>query len=174
STDEGWFVSWAPNGREIAFVRDKGIWVVGSDGSGEREVDGEEYPVWSPAWAPDGRWIAFGIDDGNASLAVIHLDESSKKAMGIGLRDAEWSPDSRTLVAERRPSVSGESSGLVVTNLITGAATQLTTASDWYPGWSPDGSKVAFVRRMDAGSTARWALMIAAADGSDVKELSPM
>jgi len=60
--------TWSPDGARIAFVgfrwEDFGLWVVGSDGSDEREIEENGFafaPWWrnDPTWSPDGTAIAF-------------------------------------------------------------------------------------------------------------------
>lgn len=50
----------SPSGRQVAFVRSGGIWVVGVDGRGARAIgSGLPASAESPSWSPDGRQIAF-------------------------------------------------------------------------------------------------------------------
>ena len=50
----------SPSGRQIAFVRRGGIWVMGADGRGGHPIgSGLPASAESPSWSPDGRQIAF-------------------------------------------------------------------------------------------------------------------
>ncbi len=52
----------SPDGRQVVFTRgggDNGIFVINSDGSGERKIFGERELLLSPKWSPDGKWIVF-------------------------------------------------------------------------------------------------------------------
>ena len=50
----------SPSGRQIAFVRHGGIWIMGADGRGARAIgSGLPASAESPSWSPDGRQIAF-------------------------------------------------------------------------------------------------------------------
>jgi len=42
--------SWSPNGKELAFVREGQIWIVGVDGSGLRQVTRSESPILDVSW----------------------------------------------------------------------------------------------------------------------------
>jgi tricorn protease-like protein len=46
----------SPNGKQVAFVHNEGIWTVGTDGKGERLLVKAGH---SPAWSRDGNQIAF-------------------------------------------------------------------------------------------------------------------
>ncbi len=67
--------NWSPDGRFIVFRRaqqdtngdnqidqlDLGnIWIMNSDGSGQRSLTSLAYVENQPVWSPDGQWIAFG------------------------------------------------------------------------------------------------------------------
>jgi Tol biopolymer transport system component len=52
----------SPDGRQVVFTRtggDNGIFVINSDGSGERKIFGERELLLAPKWSPDGQWIVF-------------------------------------------------------------------------------------------------------------------
>jgi Tol biopolymer transport system component len=93
----------SPDGRYVAFERGpsfprgRQIWIVGTDGSGERELVREGGIL---AWAPDGetllayhgrRLIAIDVVDGDETVLVDRLSEAR-------LYGWSFSPDSRSLV----------------------------------------------------------------------------
>jgi hypothetical protein len=52
----------SPDGRQIAFTRgggEGGLYLINSDGSGERRIFAERAALSSPKWSPDGQWIVF-------------------------------------------------------------------------------------------------------------------
>ena len=46
--------TWSPDGSEIAFFSNRSgmrqIWVMGSDGSGQRNISSNIYDDWDPVW----------------------------------------------------------------------------------------------------------------------------
>ena len=97
----------SPDGSEIVFVRwfdpedGAAVWVVGSDGSGERELArawGIDQP---PQWDPTGRMIAFVArgEDRRLRLMVVPTDGGEAwevidlTALEVGGRLQDWSPD---------------------------------------------------------------------------------
>lgn len=79
--------SWSPDGKQIAFVCDKGtdqtgLFIVNSDGSGIREVElgdlGNPAALKEPTWSPDGTQIVYvaGTDVWHTNIYSVYLDGS--------------------------------------------------------------------------------------------------
>jgi dipeptidyl aminopeptidase/acylaminoacyl peptidase len=104
----------SPDGQLIAYVvgtidakEDKGsshIWMVGFDGSNNRQITFSQDSENSPRWSPDGKYLSFtssrpGKAKGNQ---VWLLDRSGGEAQQLTeikgrLQGYEWSPDSKRL-----------------------------------------------------------------------------
>jgi len=104
----------SPDGQLIAYVvgitdtkEDKGnshIWLVGFDGSNNRQITFSQDSESSPRWSPDGKYLSFtssrpGKARGNQ---VWLLDRSGGEAQQLTeikgrLQGYEWSPDSKRL-----------------------------------------------------------------------------
>jgi len=104
----------SPDGQMIAYVvgtidakEDKGsshIWMVGFDGSNNRQITFSQDSESSPRWSPDGKFLSFtssrpGKAKGNQ---VWLLDRSGGEAQQLTelkgrLQGYEWSPDSKRL-----------------------------------------------------------------------------
>jgi eukaryotic-like serine/threonine-protein kinase len=111
-TDVDSAVSFAPDGRQVVFLRQSSsegtvkVIIAQADGSGERVLAALPLPGYSsPAWSPDGKWIASTVLDlGNKNLGrVVLLDPENGKEKTIfagaaSLQKPAWLPDSRHLV----------------------------------------------------------------------------
>ena len=155
--------SWSPDGKKIAFAREKvdfsgaaessqfaEIYVTSADGSGTPERIARccyEFPTWSP----DGKWIAAMRNDDlyvmNPFLARSAYPQIHKlTATRMWEGSPSWSPDGTEIAfARSRPS---EQTDIYKIDVKTLRETRLTNSSEvfeMHPAWAPDGKEMAFV-----------------------------
>jgi Tol biopolymer transport system component len=148
---------WSPVGEQLIYFYRPGtltdldpfeLWLLNSDGTGERLLANQIYRGYGPTWSPDGRYVAF--------VQVDHL----------ALFLSDWrAPGTNVYVAD------------TVTGRIT-RLSAFEGRSNRYPTWSPDGQFVAFVSSIITGDpeyeetpiyTEVW---VASVDGSQLYALS--
>ena len=94
-------VTWNPNGREIAYIVEKTLFVVGEDGQGQRRVstiagfNGEPDGWPSVDWSSRGQ-IAFTVE-GRSDLALRIVSASGTVLHDLSGTQPSWSPDGRSL-----------------------------------------------------------------------------
>ena len=153
---------WSPDGRRIAFVRDRAIWVVEADGS--REVSVSRHPAGDsrPRWSPDGRRIAFiSRRRGWSQIWLIDAPvprrgRPSKNPRppeprvvtesGLDVDSFAWSPDGSRIALVAQPPVGPPSPAsnrhrVSIADLASGERRVLGDGA-WETGvgWLPDGS----------------------------------
>ena len=111
---------------------------------------------FAPIWSPDGKKIAFTSDrHGNDDVFVMHLDTGAVQRLTyFSGRDRAygWTPDSRAVLFESRRESEpyGADFSAYVVPLDGGTPYRLHKASGSPFALSPDGRRVAFVRRDSA------------------------
>jgi Tol biopolymer transport system component len=103
---------WSPDGKQIAFTSwaGSGVWVVGSDGGGQRRVDCDSTGCAGgslPDWSPDATRLAFTHTDPPGSPAYVHVvNRDGTGRLDVVVWDAccgsvhtraDWSPDGQHL-----------------------------------------------------------------------------
>jgi TolB protein len=187
--------AWSPDGRRLVFVQeplDGGkaeLEVVGVDGTGRASLTRSERLTYDgePAWSPDGHRIAFARGPAPTSLSRVLVVNADGTGLSAVTRESpltrlpayegpEWLPDGGTLVYASLLQdndydlFTATSDGTGVRGLTDNAV------QDTEPAWSPDGSRIAFVRRNVSGPFGRWTfneeIYVMHADGSGVRRLT--
>ena len=84
----------------IAFTREEVLYVMQSDGQGQRLLTTGSLSVGSPQWSPDGKQISFqGIENNVIGLYLIGLDGNSPTRLADGGSSAAWSPDGQQIAS---------------------------------------------------------------------------
>jgi Tol biopolymer transport system component len=141
----------------------------------KRGLAGAFYPVWSP----DGEWVVFGLGSwftergkGRARLMRVRRDGTGAEVLTddsvFNAGFPSYSADGKEIVYR----VWGDEQkqyGLRILNLEDRKTRVLTTEADNLPGWSPDGGRILFTRRMDA---VNFDIFTIRPDGSDLLRLT--
>jgi Tol biopolymer transport system component len=143
--------TWSPDGKRIAFTTFRhgrsDIYIVNSDGTGERRLTTNPAADDLATWSPDGNRIAFVSNrDGNLDVYAMNADGTGETRLTTDPEDdfsPSWSPDSRRIVFRSNRDENGE---IYVMNADGTSQTRLTfnPASDHSPAWGPTG-QIAFV-----------------------------
>ena len=162
---------WSPDGERLVFSSGSEIFVVDRRGRGLRRLT-----EWArddePQWSPDGRRLAFVRNW--TDVYVMSSDGKRQRRVGRG-SEPRWAPDGRRLAFVRSLSTgSGPPRDRIVVADVDGAGRFEFAGLD--PAWSPDGERLTFVRHAYDEVGPEWVpyastLLIARADGSDLREL---
>jgi len=128
--------------------------------------------AFQPSWSADSQWLAFGVgywfqqrDTEKSTIMRIRRDGSGLESLTDGKVHSgfpSYSADGKEIVYR----VWGESNfGLRILNIETRAIRTLTTGYDNLPGWSPDGSRILFTRKVD---DVNFDIFTIRPDGSDL------
>jgi len=118
-------------------------------------------PPVLPAGLPEKALVSRGALSPNPSLFIVSLDGSTEQGLVFG--NGSLSPDGTKLV------YSGADNRLHILEIASKQSTLLTNgAQDFFPFWSPDGTKIAFERQTDKGMN----IFIMGSDGQNVHALT--
>ena len=141
-----------------------------------------------PVWSPDGKRVAYEHGVGNKwRIYLVNANGSGARPLGAcsgscaGQESPAWSPDNSKLAVAQGPRVGHESVWVVNANgtgleQLTQRDTPVTdnAINDSQPAWSPDGTKLVFVRYMTQPQPrGRTAIFVINADGRGEHQLTP-
>lgn len=146
----------SPDGTQIAFSWQGDLWLVPIAGGVAQRLTVHPAYDFAPIWSPDGKKIAFTSDrHGNDDVFVLHLDTGTVQRLTYYSgrdRALGWLPDSRAVLIEsrRESELYGSDFALYVAPLDSGTPYRFHKASGTPAALSPDGTRLAFVRRESA------------------------
>jgi Tol biopolymer transport system component len=161
------------------------LYVVSVAGGAPRLMAHSQKGWWlgSPAWSPDGSHIAYTVFKGGGDpspyeIWIMKSDGSGQRQLvgfgtgrGGGVCRMAWSPDSSVLAFSSASGSATNEEEIYLVRADGSGLRQITQEGGSWPVWSPDGSRIAFIRnlRIDDAGNYEARLYTMAADGRDVK-----
>jgi TolB protein len=134
-------------------------------------------------WSPDGRRIAFSAWNGKQTrIYAVNLSDCTVEGLGpranVNAGSVDWS--SANLLAFDGTAPGGGEEGIYTMDANGGHVRRLTDGPDAFPEWSPEGTRIAFVRGGYAEPTdddpspeyANRNVWVANSDGSGLRQVS--
>lgn len=149
------------------------VWVMGSDGSGARQVTRSSYEKASCSWFPDGKRLLVNSLAGDLYVVDVETGEEERlQAPAHGMMDASVSPDGRRIAFSLSPAGSIDDNDIFVMDADGSGLVKLTAMEHLQhdPRWSADGRWLYFTSgdggqahdlwRIDVGTQAREQLSV--------------
>ena len=163
--------AWSPDCAYIAYREQAALWKARPDGSGKRRVlraPSGGATVDEPAWSPDGKKIAYSRPNysprpGISHIFVVNADGTGNTQLTKGDvfdESPSWSPDGSRIVFSRETGREALESGGVLggsRSMLTmdandgGNQTTLASGRFYSTRWSPDGTRIAYVKSDQLG-----------------------
>lgn len=164
------------DGTRIAFVSERSgmpnIWIMNLDGSNQVSVTGPTTEDLRPVWSPDGTRIGDNCTaNGNTDICVINVDGTgmvnlTASEMPHDFFLGDWSPNSNKILFYTE----GADPDIYTVTADGSTIEQLfdDPSQDRWPAWSPDGTSIAFTRKIDGSRK----IYLMEADGSNPRQIT--
>jgi len=181
----------SPDGKKLAFVSKRSIWVVPVQGKVSPDIAGEPVRLpgtegawrWGMSWSADGKWIAYNIKRNNKvdEIHVISSTGGEPKKIPVSENRGNHllnyrlslSPDGKVLAfasKEEEGTNKPQEISIYTIPVDGGVAKRLTDPGTREPAFSPDGKKIAYVKwyRSKEGGLVKDIWVIPASGGTPV------
>ena len=169
------------------------IFIENADGSGVRQLVKSEFDEDNPSLSPDGRTVVFRhwfsadytgtfvINIDGSNLHQLYADGCVAPCVNLEVEGHPWSPDGKQILFDR---AIGDGAGgcCVEVGWWVMNADGSTAHPLWYltyatedhnVDWSPDGKRIAFMRRDNTTDPIHTAIFTMATDASDLQQVTP-
>jgi Tol biopolymer transport system component len=167
---------------QIAFDRGDSVFTTSPDGSNTRQLLTNSC---CPRWSPDGSKIAVPAltDLGTITTATLNPDGSGYTRLPIddatlNIAGGVWSPDGARLASESWDDANSTRNGIYTRRASDGGGLIRVTSNPFgdhdIPGdYSPDGSRIVFVRGNPLRKSGNSAAFVVNIDGSGLRQITP-
>ena len=168
---------------QIAFIQEEDVSIANPDGSNARQLVANSC---CPHWSPDGSRIAVAAstDLGTITAATLNPDGSGYVRLPIddptlNVALGAWSPDGARLASEGWDDADATRNGLYTRRASDGGGLFRVTSNPFggghdIPGdYSPDGSRIVFLRENNLRKSGNSAVFVVNIDGSGLRQLTP-
>ncbi|MBK9713478.1 MAG: PD40 domain-containing protein [Kouleothrix sp.] len=171
--------AWSADGSRMAITRDEGggsnVYIGAASSPGAEQVNPPGTSARYPSWSPDDGRLAFAIKQDAGSPWRLALLDLATRALTVGdARDVAWLEwSSRGALAYSAAGAGGQQDIFVMD--ADGQPRNLTDSADLvedFPGWSPDGRRLAFVSYPAPDQLAERQIYAIDADGGGRTQLT--
>ena len=147
----GYSAYWSPDSSRIALAGSAdgvSLILVGADGANPVQVKGAELTTW--AWSPDSGRLAFGVKE-DPRLYVTDASTGATSPVAVlpgSVQNIDWRSDGAEIAVEYGD---GDNDAIDLVAPATGGSTPIVEDGE-FPYWSPDGSRLAFLRGQPGNS----------------------
>jgi hypothetical protein len=182
-------MSWSADDRQLAFSADPGVlYVLNADGTDLHPVGTPDRKRNGPVWSPDGTRIAYtrqplGDPYDLNSSGVIKTDGQDDEVIPAGGGweianvNPSWSPDGRSFLVHTEGFYQGADTDISIAERDAAGKwshRKIVDGPTWdfHPSWSNSGTHFSFIRLVEGSNPEKLELMVADADGSNVRPVS--